>query len=50
MFPLSTAAMTGSGDKSGSGGNAFTNFVGDMKEKLHDTKLHDVKVALHHKK
>jgi hypothetical protein len=22
----------------------------DLKEKLHDTKLHDAKIALHHKK
>ncbi|KAM3545381.1 hypothetical protein ARSEF1564_001694 [Beauveria bassiana] len=42
--------MTGSGEKSESGGNVFSSFVGDMREKLHDSKLHDVKVALHHKR
>lgn len=42
--------MTGSGDKAESGGNVFSRFVGDMKEKLEDSKLHDVKVSLHHKR
>lgn len=42
--------MAGSDEKPESSGSVFSNFVGDMKEKLHDSKLHDVKVALHHKR
>lgn len=28
----------------------FHSFMDDLKDKLHDTKLHDAKIALHHKK
>ncbi|PHH62239.1 hypothetical protein CDD81_7299 [Ophiocordyceps australis] len=31
-------------------GSALSSFVGDLREKLHDSKLHDAKVQLIHKK
>lgn len=31
-------------------GNSGGGFMGGLKEKLHGTKLHDAKVALHHKR
>ncbi|KAH8172713.1 phospholipase D active site motif domain-containing protein [Sarocladium implicatum] len=37
-----------SGEKEKSGG--LHGMLDDLKEKLHDTKLHDAKIALHHKK
>lgn len=28
----------------------FSGLMGDLKDKLQDTKLHDLKISLHHKK
>jgi hypothetical protein len=38
-----------SGEKGKSQGG-FHSFMDDLKDKLNDTKLHDAKIALHHKK
>jgi hypothetical protein len=39
-----------SDSKSEGSGGVFSSFVDDMRDKLHDSKLHDAKIALHHRK
>jgi hypothetical protein len=43
--------MAGSqADESKGSRGGFHSFMDDLKDKLNDTKLHDAKIALHHKK
>jgi hypothetical protein len=41
--------MPGSKEDGGSR-NPFSNLVDDLKDKFSDTKLHDAKISLHHKR
>lgn len=42
--------MSGPPKDGGSQHGRFSGLMGDLREKLHDTKLHDAKVQLIHKK
>lgn len=37
-------------DEKGHSHGGFSSFMDDLKDKLHDTKIHDAKIKLHHKK
>jgi hypothetical protein len=49
-YPFTMSAEKSDGKKDGGGRFGFSKMMGDIKDKLHDTKLEDAKVKLIHQK